>query len=115
MQELRKFEGPLKIGKLRFELYCEECNIAYTKYNGKCLICLGELTRVAPGRYIGPKQRRRIFKRDGYRCVKCQSRKRLTIDHVKPVSKGGNNKDYNLQTMCEKCNSEKADKSIFDE
>jgi len=33
----------------------------------------------------------------------------LTVDHIKPRSKGGTNKMKNLQPMCESCNVEKAD------
>ena len=34
----------------------------------------------------------------------------MTKDHIKPKSKGGNDTLDNLQPMCIKCNSEKADK-----
>jgi len=34
----------------------------------------------------------------------------LTKDHVMPKSKGGSNHISNYQTMCKKCNGEKADK-----
>ena len=35
--------------------------------------------------------RHRIMRRDGYSCVYCGSKKDLTIDHVIPKSKGGDN------------------------
>ena len=31
----------------------------------------------------------------------------LTVDHVKPIAKGGKNGLYNLQVCCSKCNREK--------
>jgi 5-methylcytosine-specific restriction endonuclease McrA len=34
----------------------------------------------------------------------------MTVDHIRPVSKGGSNGKENLQTMCYKCNQKKADK-----
>ena len=49
-------------------------------------------------------QRRRVFKRDGNRCVKCGSTERLEIDHIVPRSRGGGNEESNLQTLCHGCN-----------
>lgn len=54
------------------------------------------------------KERQLIFKRDGYKCIKCGSNKNLTIDHIIPKSKGGRDSITNYQTMCKKCNSEKS-------
>jgi hypothetical protein len=34
----------------------------------------------------------------------------MTIDHIKPKGKGGSDDIENLNPMCEKCNSKKADK-----
>ena len=34
----------------------------------------------------------------------------MTIDHIKPKGKGGDSNIENLDPMCEKCNSKKADK-----
>lgn len=33
----------------------------------------------------------------------------LTMDHIRPASKGGAHKFDNLQLMCEPCNQKKAD------
>ena len=54
----------------------------------------------------------RIFTRDGYRCVKCDAdgtdtRNDLTIEHRIPVSAGGTNAEWNLETLCRSCNSRK--------
>lgn len=57
------------------------------------------------------KKRNRIKKRDG-KCLKCGSKKKLTIDHIKPLSKGGTWNNDNLQTLCSKCNGEKRDQEI---
>lgn len=54
------------------------------------------------------KLRTRIYKRDGYCCVYCQSPNLLTIDHIIPRSKGGTSKEENLATACMYCNSYKA-------
>jgi 5-methylcytosine-specific restriction endonuclease McrA len=51
----------------------------------------------------------RVFERDGHRCVYCGSREGLTVDHLFPVSRGGNNDEENLVTSCSECNQEKGD------
>ena len=48
--------------------------------------------------------RSRIYKRDGYECVYCGSKKNLTLDHVIPKSRGGSNEWTNLVTSCFRCN-----------
>ena len=40
-------------------------------------------------------------------CVECGSTEDMTIDHIKPLSKGGDNHISNLQKMCRKCNASK--------
>lgn len=51
--------------------------------------------------------RNRIYKRDGHQCVYCGSKKNLTLDHVIPKSRGGNNSWTNLTTSCFPCNRAK--------
>jgi hypothetical protein len=53
------------------------------------------------------KHRSDVFRRDGYRCVYCESTMRLVLDHVIPLSRGGSNDASNLVACCEPCNSEK--------
>jgi len=55
--------------------------------------------------------RSRIYKRDGYECVYCGSKKHLTLDHVLPKSRGGTNEWTNLVTCCSKCNRQKDNKT----
>ena len=55
--------------------------------------------------------RNRLFKRDGFECVYCGSKKTLTIDHVLPKSRGGDNSWTNLVTCCSSCNRKKGDKT----
>lgn len=55
-------------------------------------------------------QRARIFDRDGHICTTCGSENNLSIDHVLPVSMGGDSSDNNLQTLCFSCNSSKSNK-----
>jgi len=64
-------------------------------------------------KHIGKKSIREIiFSRDNYSCLKCESRERLSIDHIMPICRGGKNEIENYQTLCVKCNSEKNSKHI---
>lgn len=54
--------------------------------------------------------RQQVLKRDGHRCVECESIKRLSVDHIIPERHGGETVLENLQTMCRPCNSEKGAK-----
>jgi 5-methylcytosine-specific restriction endonuclease McrA len=46
---------------------------------------------------------------DKYRnkCVCCGQKRKLTIDHIVPVSKGGSSNIENIQPLCQPCNSRK--------
>jgi 5-methylcytosine-specific restriction endonuclease McrA len=57
---------------------------------------------------------RLLFKRDDHRCMYCgqQDRhRRLTRDHVIPVSRGGSNAWRNVVAACSHCNNRKADRT----
>ena len=65
---------------------------------------------VLPFKKLKP-TRDNIFRRDGHTCVYCESKKNLTIDHVMPRSRGGENTWENLATCCTKCNGKKGDRT----
>jgi 5-methylcytosine-specific restriction endonuclease McrA len=46
------------------------------------------------------------------RCLCCDKRRKLTADHVIPVSKGGTSDISNIQPLCQPCNSSKGAKII---
>lgn len=48
--------------------------------------------------------------KQGNRCAKCKEEKKLTIDHIIPLSKGGKNIISNIQPLCGSCNSSKGAK-----
>lgn len=57
--------------------------------------------------------RQNIFLRDSHTCQYCYQKfneKKLTIDHVVPLSKGGRHEWTNVTTACSKCNNRKGDK-----
>lgn len=47
--------------------------------------------------------RKKILNKYSY-CVICKSNERLSIDHIIPITKGGENKENNIQVLCLKCN-----------
>jgi hypothetical protein len=54
--------------------------------------------------------RERIFARDGSRCVYCAGLfppEQLSLDHVQPRARGGDNSPGNLVTACLACNTRK--------
>lgn len=54
------------------------------------------------------KHKQLIFERDNNKCVYCSSSKNLCLDHLIPLSRGGDNEKDNLVTACKECNSGKA-------
>ena len=60
---------------------------------------------------ISGRVRQNVLMRDDYSCQICgatvKDGAKLEIDHIIPVSKGGSNKEKNLQVLCQKCNREK--------
>lgn len=55
--------------------------------------------------------RQRLYKRDNHQCTYCGSKRNLTIDHIIPKSRGGENTWMNLVTSCSSCNRLKGDKT----
>ena len=55
--------------------------------------------------------RENVFKRDGFKCQYCGTKRELTIDHLIPKAKGGTTSWNNLVTACKKCNSLKGNYS----
>lgn len=48
--------------------------------------------------------------KNNFICVKCSQKKKLTKDHIIPISKGGSNFIKNIQPLCRNCNSKKHNK-----
>jgi 5-methylcytosine-specific restriction endonuclease McrA len=69
-----------------------------------------------------PHERKQILERDNWRCCNCEIKvhdrrigdwntpDKAHIDHIMPISKGGNSEPSNLQTLCRTCNLSKQDK-----
>jgi len=66
---------------------------------------------------ISKKSRFEVFKRDSFKCQYCGQSSPdviLHVDHIKPVSKGGDNSIINLITACQGCNSGKTNIELDD-
>ena len=64
---------------------------------------------------IGDKLRFEVFKRDNFKCQYCGMSAPdvvLNVDHIDPVSNGGENDILNLVTSCRDCNSGKSDRLL---
>jgi len=48
------------------------------------------------------------------KCVICGEQKKLTKDHIVPLSKGGTDFIENIQPLCKNCNSKKHNKIIYE-
>jgi len=60
-------------------------------------------------KWITRKRRLSTYRRDNFRCVYCHRTERLTLDHLRPRSIGGDNADKNIVTACKSCNSARGD------
>ena len=54
--------------------------------------------------------REQVMQRDAHTCQDCGSQEHLQIDHITPVSKGGDDDPDNLQVLCRVCNARKRDR-----
>lgn len=59
--------------------------------------------------------RQNIFLRDNHECQYCGkkvSEKKLTVDHVVPLSRGGRHEWENVVAACSSCNNRKGNKAL---
>ena len=54
-----------------------------------------------------------VWERDGHTCVYCGATESLSLDHIKPLSKGGAHSADNLCIACASCNSSKGAKPLI--
>ena len=58
--------------------------------------------------------RQRIFKKYGQLCIHCGSSNNIEIDHIIPLSKGGEHSEFNFQPLCRKSNRKKRNSVDYD-
>ncbi len=84
-------------------------------------VVIEELPKVDPKKeadyYNIKENRQKVFERDSYRCHYCNkqlTRFSATLDHIQPVSQGGDNSFDNLVTACLLHNSVRGAKPVMD-
>lgn len=61
---------------------------------------------------ISNPSRAMIYARDQNKCQYCGATRRLTIDHIIPKSRGGDNSWLNMVVACSSCNTKKGNKLL---
>ncbi len=103
---------------------CKYCNCLYERYGPTvrpvCKECTqkGTPSRVAAalnkairrgcyerGDRIDPKE---VYLKQNYRCSICREQTTLTLDHIIPISKGGQHRHWNVRGLCSSCNTMKS-------
>lgn len=80
--------------------------ISYTNHNHRRLALIK-----SPKCDLTNKRIKQIYKRDKV-CVYCSSDKKLELDHIIPLAKGGTCLWINYVLACEKCNRSKSDREV---
>jgi len=62
-------------------------------------------------RHVSEELRELVLERAGRKCQACEATEALEIDHIVPVSQGGDGSESNLQALCRSCNRRKRTRS----
>jgi 5-methylcytosine-specific restriction endonuclease McrA len=123
----RKIESK-KYRESNLEVVRDRNNINNKKYlqtqKGKEQIYKRNVKRRSRGFKVDftPHQRLELLERDNWTCKCCGVRVhdetrndelKAHIDHIVPISKGGNSEPNNLQVLCRTCNLTKSDKIVI--
>ena len=82
----------------------------YRSFDYPSIVRLALYVRVPYKRII--LSRKNILRRDNHKCQYCGSGLHLTIDHIIPKSRGGEDSWENLITACIKCNNKKGNRTV---
>jgi len=63
---------------------------------------------------IDPELIKLVFKLYEYECMYCCSKENLSLEHILPITRGGDNNFENLGVACKSCNSSKGNKTIVE-
>lgn len=88
---------------------------ANLRWRGRTRLELVDMSNSTPRRPISKALRFAVLERDEFRCQYCGAAPKngaLEVDHIIPVSKGGETSAENLITSCEPCNKGKSNKHV---
>ncbi|XP_010553809.1 PREDICTED: uncharacterized protein LOC104823787 [Tarenaya hassleriana] len=95
------------------EYYDQAVNSPSGSYYIPAVLRVPHLLQVVKRRRVkNSLSRKNILLRDDYTCQYCSTRENLTIDHVLPISRGGEWKWENLVAACSRCNSRKGQMTL---
>lgn len=116
-EELMKVSGQHNYARRIRELRAEGWKIKYMNSQGGYILKSEKKSSVAVDKYINLKLRTKILERDNYTCQLCGSTNKdnrskkqkviLEVDHIKPLTLGGETVEENLWTLCGRCNAGK--------
>ena len=98
--------------------HCRNCGRRYTiAANGKkfCLTCKrvrAHKRRASEVGYFSTLEWRALCAEYGFKCLRCGRKRKLTVDHIVPLIKGGRNVISNIQPLCDPCNKAKGVSTI---
>jgi 5-methylcytosine-specific restriction endonuclease McrA len=87
---------------------------AHTEFPVPSVIRRREYINVRKRREASGARRLRIYMRDKFRCQYCGEKKgagELTLDHILPRSRGGDNSPVNIVAACVPCNNRKGNRT----
>jgi hypothetical protein len=114
---IRQEGEPNREGTLYRILLPEEIQICQQRRAETAKLSIKTATEHEADFYNVRENRLKIFERDNYHCTYCGkqlTRFTATLDHVTPVSEGGDNSAENLKTACLQCNSRKTARPLGD-
>lgn len=115
--------------KFRPTLLCDHCGTPFVRRHSKQRFCCRGCTTTHGSQIRSANRKAAQIHSDGvitkhqwrdlmnyfdWRCAYCGKRKKLTIDHVQPFSRGGSNDLLNLVPACKFCNCSKHDKNLIE-
>jgi 5-methylcytosine-specific restriction endonuclease McrA len=125
-----------RIGMIQTRLGCQECGVQFRPPTKSAVYCSQICQRkngkrrhrvkrraVERGAYAEVVNPFRVFSRDGWHCASCGTSTPLKargttypnapeLDHIIPISKGGQHTYLNTQCLCRTCNQRKSDKMM---